>query len=385
MASSAPPNPLPPNQNIGPAFLVLTCILTAFSITTTTLRVWVRRVAYKMGPDDYWMAVTTAFAIIRMALQVVQVQHGNGRHRWYLTPKQYQDINMYGWYAQVLLFITNALLKTSICLLLLRIQNTKKMRYLLYGMATGVWLTNLEPVIVLLAECNPVATYWRSSAGKCWNPKIRIYSIYMTIGYGIVSDLTLALLPIVILRNIQVSLRNKIAICGLMALGLVATGFSVARAASLGLAVNDLSWTYCIAAIWSNLELHLGIIAANLALSRSWYLYFSKGARAIKSGTSHSGLPNTPSRRSGYMLSRDNVRNSTRSPFGALSSGTRGEDTFKHDDRFEFGTNAAARRSFAGSQGSEIPLDAIRKEKSFFVTEERRSPDSSDEERSTRF
>ena len=265
MASSAPPNPLPPNENIGPRFLALTCVLTSFSIITTGLRLWVRRVAYQVGWDDYTIAVTTALAIARMALQVAQVQHGNGRHRWYITPEQYQDVNMYGWYAQVLLFITNALLKTSILLLILRIQNTKKMRYFIYAMLTGLWIVGIEPVLILLAECDPVATFWRSSAGKCWNPKVRIYSIYFNIGmlfqcllsfapfvspaalsnavsaYGIVTDLTCSLLPILILRNIQVSRRDKFAICGLMSIGLVATGFSVARAASLGLAVNDLS------------------------------------------------------------------------------------------------------------------------------------------------
>jgi hypothetical protein len=31
---------------------------------------------------------------------------------------------------------------------------------------------------------------------------------------------------------------------------------------------------YCIVAIWANIELFLGIIAANLALSRTVYLYF---------------------------------------------------------------------------------------------------------------
>ena len=185
MASAAPPTPLPPDRDIGPLFLTLTCVLTTFSIVTTGLRLWIRKIAYQFGWDDYTIGVTTLLAIARMALQVVQVQHGNGRHRWYISKKQYQDVNMYGWYAQVLLFITNALLKTSICLLILRIQNTKKMRYLLYGMLGGLWLVGIEPVIVLLAECDPVATYWRSSAGKCWDPRVRIYSIYFNIGASV--------------------------------------------------------------------------------------------------------------------------------------------------------------------------------------------------------
>ncbi|KAL9087638.1 MAG: hypothetical protein Q9165_006562 [Trypethelium subeluteriae] len=375
MSSAKPPNPLPPNEDIGPAFLALTCVLTAFSIITTALRIWVRKVAYQIGPDDYTIGVTTVLAIARMALQVAQVQHGNGKHRWYITVAQYQDVNMYGWYAQVLLFITNALLKTSICLLILRIQNTKKMRYLLYGMMGGLWLVGIEPVIVLLAECNPVATYWRSSAGKCWDPRVRIYSIYFNIAYGIVSDFLCSLLPIVILRRIQVSLRDKFLICGLMSVGLIATGFSVARAASLGLAVNDLSWTYCIAAIWSNLELHLGIIAANLALARSWYVYFRNGARGVQ-----------PSMNSNSRLqqgSRGYIRSGGDSSSRRLGLGMGSVDKDIRGSRFYAGAmDGGARKSYADSGESEIPLHLMGREKSGFsatVDEARTVSDTSDE------
>ncbi|KAI9691753.1 MAG: hypothetical protein M1822_007825 [Bathelium mastoideum] len=378
MSSSSPPNPLPPNHDIGPFFLALTCVLTAFSIGTTGLRLWVRRVAYQVGWDDYTILVTTLLAVIRMALQVVQVEHGNGRHRWYITPRQYRDNNMYGWYAQVLLFVTNALLKTSICLLILRIQNTKKLRYLLYGMMGGLWLVGLEPVLVLLAECDPVATYWRGSGGKCWDPRVRIYSIYFNIAYGIISDLTCSLLPIVILRKIKVSLKDKIAICGLMSIGLVATGFSVARAASLGLAVNDLSWTYCIAAIWSNLELHLGITAANLALARSWFVYFRKGARGINNPSQLSSSRLQPgSRRSGYIKSDAQGSGNHRLNFGVMSKDFEARGSRYYGN----GLDGGARKSYADSGESEIPLHALSKEKSgTYVTEEVRSVSDEGEE-----
>jgi hypothetical protein len=50
-------------------------------------------------------------------------------------------------------------------------------------MMVGLVLTNLEPIIVLLAQCNPPSKYWRpSTPGKCWPTKVRIYSIYVQVG-----------------------------------------------------------------------------------------------------------------------------------------------------------------------------------------------------------
>ncbi|KAF6524907.1 hypothetical protein HZS61_010702 [Fusarium oxysporum f. sp. conglutinans] len=79
-----------------------------------------------------------------------------------------------------------------------------------------------------------------------------------------------------------------------MSLGLVATGFGIARAASLGVVTSDLSWVYAITAIWSNLELYLGIVGANLALSRSIFAYFFREGGTTK-GSSYGGMPRSTS------------------------------------------------------------------------------------------
>ncbi|KAJ0306959.1 hypothetical protein Brms1b_010151 [Colletotrichum noveboracense] len=81
----------------------------------------------------------------------------------------------------------------------------------------------------------------------------------------------------------------------------IATGFGIARAASLGITTTDLSWAYCIAGIWSNLELFLGIIAANLALSRSIWVHFfgSNDSHAIPGSTGRSNPTE-----SGYVNSK---------------------------------------------------------------------------------
>jgi len=97
--------------------------------------------------------------------------------------------------------------------------------------------------------------------------------------------------------------KTKAAVAGLMSMGLLATGFGVARATSLGEKTNDLSCmsllhtllfsyifspvltqhrlagSYAFVALWSNLELWLGIIAANLALTRSIWRFLCHGRK----------------------------------------------------------------------------------------------------------
>lgn len=180
--TSPPPDPLPPDENKGIILLALTCTLTSIAIVMTALRCWVRRVYHQLGWDDYLIAITTLLAVARMGLQIVGVKHGNGRHIWYLSDQQYEWIVRSSWYTQLILFPAICLLKISICLLLLRIFSTRAIEWWLYAMMAGLVITNLEPIIVLLAECSPIKTYWEPEAGTCWSPQIRIYSIYVQVG-----------------------------------------------------------------------------------------------------------------------------------------------------------------------------------------------------------
>lgn len=94
-----------------------------------------------------------------------------------------------------------------------------------------------------------------------------------------------------------------------MSLGLIATIVAVVRASSLGIKTADLSYDYAIAAIWANTELHLGIIATNLALSRMiWGYFVGKTSMSSSNGqTPRYGTGSHLSRgtRNGYQKSVD--------------------------------------------------------------------------------
>jgi hypothetical protein len=149
-----------------------------------------------------------------------------------------------------------------------------------------------------------------------------------------VTDLICAVLPVFVLWDVKISLKQKIGICGLMSMGLIATITAIIRASSLGIKTVDLSYDYCIAAIWANTELHLGIIATNLALSRMIWGFFS--------GKTQQPTSSTPGYGGGSTLGKsrnDYTRSSDRHPYED------DRDTRESSDNL--------------SQASQIPLDPI--------------------------
>ena len=133
--------------------------------------------------DDYIIIVCCLLAVVRTSIQIDSVKHVNGRHRWYISPADYEYVNFLTWMTQLFLFTNICLLKCSICLLILRIKNEKILRYCLFTMMGGLILTNLLPIIVLLSQCSPTKKSWAPGApGRCWPTQVRIYSIYVQVG-----------------------------------------------------------------------------------------------------------------------------------------------------------------------------------------------------------
>lgn len=167
------------DENAGPTLLVISIVMLVLVLSTTALRVTVRAKRSALGGDDYTIAAASLLTIGRVTCQIISVQHGNGRHREFLSIEDYEYINLLTWCTQHFLFPILCLLKISVCLLVLRIKSTKLLRWGLWSLIVLLILSTALPNIVLLAECRPVSAYWTSQHDKCWNPNVRIYSIYL--------------------------------------------------------------------------------------------------------------------------------------------------------------------------------------------------------------
>ena len=106
-----------------------------------------------------------------------------------------------------------------------------------------------------------------------------------------------------------------------MCMGLIATAVAIVRASSLGTKTADLSYDYCIAAIWANTELHIGIIATNLSLSRMIWAFFLGGTRSLTSRSHSKSTSSGPRYGTGTRLSRNGyLKSNDRSPYGNTGS-----------------------------------------------------------------
>lgn len=211
----------PPNETVGPALIAISTVLLFFALLTGSLRIFVRTRNRNLGWDDATLVSSIAVGTARYAIEVVQcVSYENGKHRaWLDDPDNYDTNNMLGWPAQILLFAAICLLKLSIMLLILRMKNSRKLKIVLGIAMAGLVITNGGVIIILLAECRPMG-YWREDA-TCWDPKVRIYSIYFTIAYSIVTDFLCSLLPLVVVWKVRIPLRTKAMVVGLMSMGLL--------------------------------------------------------------------------------------------------------------------------------------------------------------------
>lgn len=149
----------------------------------------------------------------------------------------------------------------------------------------------------------------------------------------------------------------KLAVCGLMSLGLVATATAIVRASSLGTKTTDLSYDYCIAAIWANTELHLGIIVTNLSLSRSIYGYFMGCNQDGASGASGSLFPTIGSKGSrGFPLNSGSNQPDRR--------GRRNSEVGSESSQVELGDHVVKTTEFrleeeSVERGGEVDRDKI--------------------------
>ncbi|KAK4962072.1 hypothetical protein LTR10_002569 [Elasticomyces elasticus] len=264
---STRPDPLPPNADIGPMMVAVAYAFIFPALITTALRLWIRTRDHILGWDDAAILVASLLAIVLSALSIEGTKNGKGRHIWYLNEHQTATIGKLSWIAQIDLFCAICLIKISVCLLVLRIKNTKMLRYSLYAVMVLLVITTIIPIIALCTECKPVYGFWHRKLGHCHSPNFRIYSIYVQASYSAATDLLCSLLPIIIVWNLQMAVSKKI-------------GCNGVRNRKSGLAQRHYSR-------YDVIETNLGIIATNLAPMRSVMHLFRRQVTQYTHNRSH--------------------------------------------------------------------------------------------------
>ncbi|KAL8993861.1 MAG: hypothetical protein Q9169_006032 [Polycauliona sp. 2 TL-2023] len=247
MSSPAPP---PPNgdENRQGDMLATTITVTTLTTLVVILRIATRmRLVRNVGWDDYTIVAACLGHVVALGLIIMQLHYGFGRHRYYLTEREYTQFMKYSYGEWIQTFQTLMFTKISICLLLLRIPVDKYFIRPLQGSIAFLIVTNIRIII--------------SQA---------IISI--------ISDFALALFPIVILWKVQIELRIKAGLCFLMSLGLMTAACCIVRTVMNWQNVNsDVTWASVANWYWRSWEVSVGIVAASIPALRPGWRVLSTG------------------------------------------------------------------------------------------------------------
>lgn len=133
-----------------------------------------------------------------------------------LSLKMQQDSRMWLMIWMLTYICALAVVKSSICVTMLRIANTMKwFRFAVYALLTTTWLTWTTTFVGVLLLCRPIAGNWDSSLvlsgqAKCATMDAMIALSYTSTASTILTDLACAVLPAFLLKNMQMALKTKI-------------------------------------------------------------------------------------------------------------------------------------------------------------------------------
>lgn len=173
-------------------------------------------------------------------------------------------------------------------MLLLRITQIRWQRRTIYGVAIITTIFNLIVLIrVNILYCNPISYYWSPNIvyGTCLSDSTLHKVLYTQYSIATVADWVTSLLPIFILRDWKTDQRAKMVTYGLLGMGILASGASIACIVLNPVATNSGDYTYTAYKIYMAqlTEPWLGILAA-------WFATYRPLFRWIKTTTKrHTG------------------------------------------------------------------------------------------------
>ncbi|KAJ0161153.1 hypothetical protein CTA2_6679 [Colletotrichum tanaceti] len=226
------------------------------------------------GWDDWTIVFAYVMMIAFLIATVLGRRFGFGKDIWTLTVEQITAF-VKGFFAfEIMYFVTLALIKASILFLYLRIFGaiTETFCRVLWGTHIFNVAVCVTFIVVNLNQCKPLSYFWYGWDGKY--PGYCINLSAMTLWHAVLNiaiDVWMLVLPATQIYKLNLQKRQKAGIMMMFGVGIFITIVSAIRLRSVS--VFNKSWnpTYDFfgLALWSHIELCVGMIVACMPAARS--------------------------------------------------------------------------------------------------------------------
>ncbi|KAF9872592.1 hypothetical protein CkaCkLH20_10089 [Colletotrichum karsti] len=314
-------------ENRGPELFAVGVTLVTAAGIAIVLRCYSRICLVKnFGFDDYCMLAAMVFFALFVACALTGIHYGTGRHYWVLDAADRADAMKFWWFCYLWYCLSMISSKISIGWFLLRITVRKIDIWIIYFVMFCTVCTGVVFFFVTLLQCQPIAFFWEqytgSTDGHCINMDVIIALTYLYSAFSVICDFTFAILPIVLIWNLKMDRKTKIALVPIMAMACIASAAVVVRMPYVKDFKNiDFLYATVDIAIWSTTEQGLAITAGSLATLRPLFRLVGHRLGFTSMGPSalHDSDRNAPSAMGGKLKDISNNSSASRPRRGPFS------------------------------------------------------------------
>ncbi|XPS69423.1 hypothetical protein M3J07_001684 [Ascochyta lentis] len=240
---------------------------------TVSLRFYVRgKLMHTWGMDDSFMVATLAIFTVYLAFQIVAALHGTGRHRWDLEDSDARIALLFYYLCELLYIIANGTLKFSIGYFYLRVAIQRWHVWTIKILMGGTILFSVVYFFLVTFQCIPVSEFWNNhpASEKCISAGPTKGISYAIAAVNAAADWVLGTLPFFIVWDLQMKLKTKMLVAGILAFAAIGSTATIVRMFYLHTLTQGPDFLYANTdvAIWSTVEPGVGIVASSIATLR---------------------------------------------------------------------------------------------------------------------
>ncbi|KAH8669517.1 hypothetical protein BGZ60DRAFT_538235 [Tricladium varicosporioides] len=259
-------NPLAHNSaSQGQLWVAVTIPVIVLTISIVAIRIWWRKTASgKITKSDITILVSLLCAIVQEILGCIAIlKWGLGHHAAYIGLHKTQKALMI--FYKTLVGTT----KMSFIFLYLDLFPIRKFVWVCHGLNISVIAAIIAFDAGTIFQCTPIPYFWNRTikGGHCIDSAAFWYG---HAAWNTAVDILILILPIPVIRSLQMGNRQKWAVAGVFGLGAFVIVASVLRMIALNPAskITQMDMTYIIstsnAFLWTQLEACVAIICASL-------------------------------------------------------------------------------------------------------------------------
>ncbi|PQE06897.1 cation-transporting atpase 4 protein [Rutstroemia sp. NJR-2017a BVV2] len=255
----------------GATLLWVGALMLGISWPTVILRVIVRSWKRNFGKDDMWMVIGLVLFTVCASMCMVTCFYGSGQlSKDIPTADRLTGTKIY--FVLEFFYASSAsAIKCSIALTLHRIADTRR------NFVWAIWIIVALCLaaafifcVVVLNICHPIDTLWSEHPTGTCNMKLDSDISFFFSVVEIITDFALAIMPAILLWNVQMKFRVKVSVILMLGMAAFASCATIVRLRFLSNYSNPNEFMYAGAdiATWSLIEEGVGICAGSLSALR---------------------------------------------------------------------------------------------------------------------